>query len=70
MVEGNSMFNLKSLFTNKEIHDVKNKNQSRMLENQNRAKKQAESSREPLVLIRSSRMYKIAVATGGKNRGL
>lgn len=64
------MFNIKKLFGHKEIHNVKNKYQSELLEWQRKAREQKESSSEKLEMLKSSRMYKIAIATGGKHRGL
>lgn len=64
------MFNLKNLFGNKEIHDVKNKYQSQMLETQRKSRELTKTSKETLEALKASRMYKMAIATGGKNRGL
>ncbi len=64
------MLNLRNIFNHKDVHQIKNKYQSEMLDVQKRSREQAQQSKVDLEVLKSSRMYKIAVATGGKRRGL
>lgn len=63
---------IKSLFNshNNMVHQIKNDYTSEMLRIDAAAIQQQQHSKEVLKIVKSSRAYKIAVATGGKKRGL
>lgn len=58
------------LFRNKKVHDIKSGYTADMIAIQVKGRKQMKYSKEMLEAIKSSRGYKIAMATGGRNRGL
>lgn len=65
--------NILELFRHKkenEIHDVKNEHQAEILKIHLKARQQVKHSEELLKIIEKTRLYQIAVATGGKKRGL